>query len=184
LFSQFITILDDYSEHLESRNFIFVLGVTTDLEMIDKKVMTVNRLEKSIELKIPNFDSRLEIIESLLNEQSVDENTIKVIVENTNGYVLADLNKLMYKLLEIEENKFVIPSNNLLLKIKNNKPFVISKTSNNDDIIVNGGLSLDDFYGIDDIKKKIKVSILDPLNNFERYLKIGISPPKGILFFY
>jgi SpoVK/Ycf46/Vps4 family AAA+-type ATPase len=42
-------------------------------------------------------------------------------------------------------------------------------------------ITFNDLYGIDDIIQEIKNSVIQPFHHPEKYIELGISPPKGIL---
>ncbi|KAI8647240.1 P-loop containing nucleoside triphosphate hydrolase protein [Parasitella parasitica] len=42
-------------------------------------------------------------------------------------------------------------------------------------------ITFKDLFGIDDIIQEIKTSVIQPFHNPDKYIELGISPPKGIL---
>lgn len=96
----------------------------------------------------------------------------------THGFVPSDLQSLSSQaiLLLIKNKKNVLSIDHFLHAL------TIVKPSNMNEFASKiPDIKFSDIYGMDDIIQEIKTSVIQPFKNPERYMELGISPPKGIL---
>lgn len=96
----------------------------------------------------------------------------------THGFVPSDLQSLSSQaiLLLIKNKENVLSIDHFLHAL------TIVKPSNMNEFASKiPDIKFSDIYGMDDIIQEIKTSVIQPFKNPERYMELGISPPKGIL---
>eukprot|EP01080_Neovahlkampfia_damariscottae_P003588 gene3588-6323_t len=176
--SEFCYLLDQLSN--DSDSFVFVIGITSDVNLVDINLRRIGRFEREFEVTVPTPESRKSIITKLLKTTQFDEfeTLIQVLTEKTQGFVAADIIKLI--------------RNSLFLSLNQNKKFDFDcfeeslKTVNSSIINQkkqNFESNFSNLVGIEEIKEKIKIALLDPLIFSEKYKKLNLSPPKGILLY-
>ncbi|MFA7575986.1 MAG: ATP-binding protein, partial [archaeon] len=100
---QLLTELDNVS----LKDIIFI-AATNRPDLIDKSFLRSGRIDKIIEFKIPSAKERKEIIDLLIKKTPHEKININLIVEETDGFVGADLSLLITDatLLAIKQNKY------------------------------------------------------------------------------
>ncbi|KAI8975692.1 P-loop containing nucleoside triphosphate hydrolase protein [Mycotypha africana] len=103
---------------------------------------------------------------------------IKSISEVTYGFVPTDLQSLTSKAAFsfIKESTTNITDRHFKQALINTKPSNINEYSSKIPDI-----TFKDIYGIDNVLQEVKTSVIEPFRSPEKYIKLGISPPKGIL---
>ncbi|GME71500.1 unnamed protein product [Ambrosiozyma monospora] len=82
----------------EGLDGVYVLAATSRPDLIDSALLRPGRLDKSIICDLPDFENRLDIIKTVIeNKFSVDDGLdLKYLAEETDGYSGADLQALVY----------------------------------------------------------------------------------------
>ena len=103
--NQLLTEMDGVVE----RGQIFVIGATNRLELVDEAMLRPGRLDKKIEVPLPNEDGRRDILEKILNQinpelidHSIDLQEIANMSETFSG---ADLGAIITEATEMAINK-------------------------------------------------------------------------------
>lgn len=133
------------------------------MEIVKKNIYIVLRLL----LELP-FQSKSE-------RQSILHHISKI----THGFVPSDLlslcSQVILSLIKNQTQQF-LKLQDFLNALKIVKPSNLNEFASKIPDI-----SFSDLFGIDDIIQEIKTSVIQPFKHPERYLELGISPPKGIL---
>ena len=88
LVSCFLSLLDGVNEH----KGVFIIATSSNTSAIDPALRRPGRIDKEIELSIPNTVVRKEILKSLLAEYNIaDENFVQELVLKSDGMVYSDL---------------------------------------------------------------------------------------------
>ncbi|KAI8371282.1 P-loop containing nucleoside triphosphate hydrolase protein [Choanephora cucurbitarum] len=98
--------------------------------------------------------------------------------KRTHGFVPSDLQSLSSQaiLLLIKQKSECITLSHFQSALTVVKPSNLNEfASKIPDVLFN------DIFGMDDIIQEIKTSVIQPFQHPERYIELGISPPKGIL---
>jgi transitional endoplasmic reticulum ATPase len=175
---EFLISLDELSK----KNLpIVVIGFCRSVDDIYKPLISAKRFERVIELRIPSSTSRSSIISHFFTKHKIPLEYTTYVCEHTMGFVKAEIHRII---LEASLNSSVaqqdlsqIHFENVLKNFQPNRlqKMVMSKTLKK--------VTLQDFVGFDEIKERIRLSILDPMRNFEKYSMIGIDPPRGVLLY-
>jgi transitional endoplasmic reticulum ATPase len=151
--SELCFCLDDLSKL--SNSFVFVIGITNEINSIDLNLRKIERFEREFEITVPKPENRKEIIKYLLKGSGMEnsDSLIHFLCDKTQGFVASDLVKLI--------------RNSLFQSIKQNKELDFNcfeeslktvKSSIMDHKQYNFETNFSNLFGIDEIKNKIKVN--------------------------
>ncbi|KAM9959590.1 hypothetical protein ACTFIR_000673 [Dictyostelium discoideum] len=194
---QFLTLLDGIGAR---KGNLIIIAATNRPNQIDNALRRPGRLDREIEIPVPNKQQRLDILKlycSKLPISSTPSNLLDQIADETVGYVGANIQFLCrdsafiafskYNLLKYQNNeqnenekKYFIEIEDFRESIKNN-PASILKGEHLVENISN--VSWDDIGGLDDIKEELRQAIEWPNLYKESFEKFGLSPPKGIILY-
>lgn len=103
---------------------------------------------------------------------------LRQVARQTHGFVPSDLQSLTSQaiLLLMKQQEHHITLSHFKHALTIVKPSNLNEFSSSIPDI-----TFKDVYGMDDIIQEIKTSVIQPFHHPERYIELGISPPKGIL---
>ncbi len=182
---------------LESRENVIVIAATNRQEAIDPALRRGGRFDREIEIGVPNREGRKEILQiHTRNMPLTDDVDLDEISELTHGYVGADLESVckeaaMSVLREVlpeidmdEEipsevlEKLVVDEDAMLDGIRNVEPSQMREV-----MVEVPQVSWDDIGGLEDTKERLQEMVEWPQKYPERFEKMGIDVPKGILLY-
>lgn len=190
--SQLLTLMDG----MESRGKVVVIAATNRPDSIDPALRRPGRLDREIEIGIPDDDGRLEILSIHTRGMPIDEKVdLKRISKITHGFVGADLEVLSKEaamrslrrvLPEIDLDREKIPPA-LLQKIqiteedfgsalKEVRPSALREVQ-----VQVPDVEWDDVGGLGDLKEELRQAVEWPVKHREAYDYAGVEAPKGIL---
>ncbi|MEW5760741.1 MAG: CDC48 family AAA ATPase [Candidatus Thermoplasmatota archaeon] len=191
--AQLLTLMDG----LIGRGKVIVIGATNRVDAIDPALRRPGRFDREIVIGVPDKEGRREILQVHTRGMPLEENfDIDYFTDVTHGFVGADLAALAREaamkslrryLPEIDVEK-PVPAD-VLEKMKvTNDDFKealkeIEPSSLRDVFVDIPNVSWDDIGGLDEIKQMLKEVVEWPLKYPDRFKKVGISPPKGILLY-
>nr|CCA21420.1 cell division cycle protein 48 putative [Albugo laibachii Nc14] len=184
-------------DYIKESSEIFVIATTCRLDDIDQSICSNGRLEFEVQLEPPTRKQRLEILEIIAKDWPSTNDVARFLAQasdSTGGYVAADLIRLCQRiLLDIgsssqskspgDASSFDISEEIVRRALSSTFPSVLqgytilrkgSQFCTNADPFAK-------FHGLDDIIREIRIALLEPLMNCDRYLRFGAVPPKGIL---
>ncbi len=85
--SQFLTEMDGIQELFN----VIVIGATNRIDIIDKALLRAGRFDLILNLPLPNFEARLQILKIHSQHLSVKEGLLKWVASRTKGFSGADL---------------------------------------------------------------------------------------------
>ncbi|KAI8878413.1 AAA-domain-containing protein [Backusella circina FSU 941] len=183
--SSMLMYLIDQLNQPESNHYVFVIAITSRLHSIDPCFLRSGRLDFIQELIIKLPEQRLSILniitENLPFKSHMDrENILFNISRVTHGFVPTDLQNLCAQvvLLLVNENSEWVQYDHFERALSNIKPSNLNEFASK---IPN--IRFSDIYGINDVIEEIKTSVIQPFKQPEKYIELGISPPKGILIY-
>lgn len=192
--AQLLTMMDG----LEERGEIVVIGATNRVGAIDPALRRPGRFDREIELAVPKKDDRLEILQIHTRNMPLDEEVVlEDLSSETHGFVGADISALckeaaMHALrrvlpdIDLDEEhipkdvleKLRITEEDFKEGLKDTEPSAMREV-----LIEVPQVSWDDIGGLDDVKQDIIEAIEWPLTSPEKFVEMGIRPPKGVLLF-
>ncbi|KAI9251726.1 P-loop containing nucleoside triphosphate hydrolase protein [Sporodiniella umbellata] len=172
-----LTQLIDQSEHN-----VFILATTSRLHEIDPRFLRSGRLDILQELSIKRPHQRheiLKIVTKALPFESLEEKdlTIEKISKITHGYTPSDLQSVCTQaVMCVIENEEPLRLSHFIQALAVVKPSGLSEFGSKIPSV-----RFSDIYGLEDIIHELKTCVIQPFENPEMYLDMGIDPPKGIL---
>ena len=181
---------------LKGRGHIIVIGATNRPDAIDEALRRPGRFDREVEIGIPAKAGRNEIIQIHTRGMPLTEDVnLQRFSEITHGYTGADLEALSREAamkalrrylpqIDLEEKR--IPHEVLDQMVVNNEDFLdafreITPTAMREVYIEVPNIPWDEVGGLEEVKQNLKEAVEWPLKNPERFTRLGINPPKGIL---
>lgn len=192
--SQLLTLMDG----LRERGDVIVIGATNRPEALDPALRRPGRFDREIAIGVPDRNGRKEILEihtrgmPLAKDVNLDE-----LADITYGFVGADLAALCREaamaalrryLPKLDLSRDRIPvevlrsirvtREDFLTALRNIEPSALREI-----IIEVPRVKWDDIGDLEEVKEALKDAVELPLKMPDRFEKVGIRPPKGILLF-
>ena len=181
---------------LKGRGHIIVIGATNRPDAIDEALRRPGRFDREVEIGIPAKAGRIEILQIHTRGMPLAEDVnLQRFSEITHGYTGADLEALSREAamkalrrylprIDLEEKR--IPHEVLDQMVVNNEDFLnafreITPTAMREVYIEVPNIPWDEVGGLEEVKQNLKEAVEWPLKNPERFTRLGINPPKGIL---
>jgi transitional endoplasmic reticulum ATPase len=190
--SQMLSLMDG----LEGRGKVIVIAATNRQNALDPALRRPGRFDREIEIKVPDKNGRLEILQihsrNMPLDTDVDQKKIAAI---THGFVGADLEylckeaamKCLRRLLpdlNLEDeklppetlDKLIITQNDFNQAIKDVMPSAMREV-----FLESPDVKWEDIGGLEGVKRELQEAVEWPLRYPDLYAKIGHTVPKGIL---
>ncbi len=192
--SQLLTLMDG----LETRGKVIVIGATNRPNAIDPALRRPGRFDREIELKVPDKQGRLEILQiHTRNMPLADDVDLEKIASQTHGFVGADLEYLA-KEAAMKALKRVLPKINLeeeripaevLNEIRvTMQDFLdalkeITPSAMREVYLETPDVKWADIGGLEEVKTELREAVEWPLKFPEVYKRLNYKIPKGILLY-
>ena len=190
--SQMLSLMDG----LEGRGKVIVIAATNRQNALDPALRRPGRFDREIEIKVPDKNGRLEILQIHSRNMPLDTDVDqKKIAAVTHGFVGADLEylckeaamKCLRRLLpdlNLEDeklppetlDKLIITQNDFNQAIKDVMPSAMREV-----FLESPDVKWEDIGGLEGVKRELQEAVEWPLRYPELYAKIGHTVPKGIL---
>ncbi|KAI5190033.1 transitional endoplasmic reticulum ATPase [Nematocida minor] len=192
--SQLLTLMDG----LNSRATVIVIGATNRPNSIDPALRRFGRFDREIEIGIPDFAGRLEIMrihtKNILMAESTD---IEKIAKDTHGYTGSDLASLCSEaalqqirekmhLFDLDSDTLDIGVLNSLAVSQENFEYALRHTdpsSLRETVLEAPNVSWDDVGGLEQVKTELREMVQYPVEYPDLYREFGMSPSRGVLFY-
>ncbi len=181
---------------LKGRGNVIVIGATNRPEGLDPALRRPGRFDREIEIGIPDREGRYEILQIHTRGMPLSgEVDLKKISEITHGYTGADLEALSREAamkalrrylprIDLEEkriphevlDKMVVTDDDILGAFRE-----VTPTAMREVFIETPNVQWSDVGGLEEVKQNLIEAVEWPLKNPERFKRLGITPPKGIL---
>jgi len=192
--AQLLALMDG----LESRGQVIVIGATNRPNALDPALRRPGRFDREIEIGIPDKKGRKEILQIHTRGMPLAPDVdIDKLAEITKGYTGADLAALCREAamkcirrilpsIDFNEEKLspeildqlVVTMRDFLEAYKEITPTALREVE-----IETPNVTWDDIGGLEDVKQKLIESIEWPIRYADRFEKLGIKPPKGVLLY-
>src|SRR5919199_200797 len=190
--SQMLSLMDG----LEGRGKVIVIAATNRQNALDPALRRPGRFDREIEIKVPDKNGRLEILQIHSRNMPLDSDVDhKKIAAVTHGFVGADLEylckeaamKCLRRLLpdlNLEDeklpsetlDKLIITQNDFNQAIKDVMPSAMREV-----FLESPDVKWQDIGGLEGVKRELQEAVEWPLRYPDLYAKIGHTVPKGIL---
>ncbi|WBW70734.1 ribosome biogenesis factor recycling AAA family ATPase [Schizosaccharomyces osmophilus] len=188
-----LTLLDGMS----SAGKVAVFAATNRPNFIDEALRRPGRLEKEIEVGIPDKNARLDILKLLFENvpNTLSPEEMEDLAGRTHAYVGADLTavvreaalRAIKRALRIrneagdattKETPGAVELDDVELALTS-----VRQSAMREFIIESPNVKWSQIGGQEDVKQKLKESVEWPLTHPETFSRLGVRPPKGILLY-
>jgi len=192
--AQLLALMDG----LTDRGNVIVLGATNRPDSIDPALRRPGRFDREVEISVPNFDGRLEILQIHTRGMPLAEGVdIKDLTSELHGYTGADIKSLCREsamkaikryLPKIDLETERIPSEVLQsMEIKlidfYDAMHEVVPTAMREFYVERPKVWWDDVGGLHEIKDALKDNLILAMKDPGKFSKMGIKPPKGALIY-
>lgn len=191
--AQLLTLMDG----LKERGQVVVIGATNRIDAIDPALRRPGRFDREVEIGVPDQKDRLEIFQIHTRSMPLSKDVnIEYISDRTHGFVGADISALAkeaamkalrrflpkIKLDEVVPREMLesiqVTGNDFEEALKEVEPSAMREV-----MIEKPKVKWDDVGGLDEAKQEIKEAIEWPLKFPDKFEKMSIRPPRGILLY-
>ena len=192
--SQLLTLMDG----LKSRGQVIVIGATNRPNTIDPALRRFGRFDREIDIGVPDDIGRMEILRIHTRNMKLDKDVdIEEIAKDTHGYVGADLAQLCSEaalqcirekmdLIDIEDDTIdaqVLESMAVTQEHFKHAMGATNPSTLRETVVEVPNVKWEDIGGLEEVKKNLQEMILYPIEHPEKFLKFGMQPSKGVLFY-
>ena len=185
--STLLTLLDG----MEESEGVILIGATNRPNAIDSSLRRPGRLDREIEIGVPNEKGRREILKVFLSRMKhrLSEEEVSSVAKETHGYVGADLQSLCkeaalkalrrYNMCDNKcENSLCVLLIDLKDSLKQVRPSALREIS-----IEVPNVRWEDIGGQEEVKERMREAVEWPLKYPHVFERMNVSVPKGILLF-
>ena len=192
--AQLLALMDG----LTDRGNVIVLGATNRPDSVDPALRRPGRFDREIEISVPNADGRLEVLQIHTRGMPIAEDVeLKILASELHGYTGADMKSLCREaamksirryLPEIDLETEKIPSKilqSMEIKIIDfyDAMHEVIPTAMREFYVERSKIFWENVGGLDEAKKILEENLIAAINEPEKFLKMGIKPPKGALLY-
>ncbi|MGZ7049728.1 MAG: CDC48 family AAA ATPase, partial [Methanobacterium sp.] len=192
--AQLLTLMDG----LKARGQVMVIGATNRVDALDPAIRRPGRLDREIEIGVPDKDGRKEVLQIHTRGMPMEEDVdLDEISEVTYGFVGADLESLAKEaamrvlrriLPEIKSDEEEIPKEVLQKIIVKKSDFKealkeIQPSALREVLVQVPDIKWGDIGGLENAKQELQEAVEWPLKYPENFEKFGVRPPKGVLIY-
>ena len=192
--AQLLTLMDG----LKARRKVIVIGATNRVDAIDSALRRAGRFDREIEVRIPDQEGRLEILQIHTRGMPLGADVeLESIAEVTHGFTGSDiaalakeaalmrLRKIMPTLnleeqtipAEVLEN-LVVDRSDFEESLKEVQPSALREI-----VVEVPNVRWNEVGGLEEVKQLLHEMVELPLNQPEAFLRLGIRPSKGVLLY-
>ena len=192
--AQLLALMDG----LTDRGNVIVLGATNRPDSVDPALRRPGRFDREMEISVPNADGRLEVLQIHTRGMPIgDDVELKMLASELHGYTGADMKSLCREAamksirrylpkIDLETEK--IPSKilqSMEIKIIDfyDAMHEVVPTAMREFYVERSKIYWENVGGLDDAKKILEENLISAMNEPEKFLKMGIKPPKGALLY-
>uniref|UniRef100_A0A7C3EZK7 AAA family ATPase n=1 Tax=Candidatus Methanomethylicus mesodigestus TaxID=1867258 RepID=A0A7C3EZK7_9CREN len=192
--AQLLALLDG----LETRGDVIVIGATNRQNALDPALRRPGRFDREIEIGVPDTMGRYEILQIHTRNMPLSKDVdLKRLASITHGFVGADLAALAREsamkalrryLPQIDLQQERIPQElldklEIIMEDFTNAFREVTPTELREVYVEIPNVKWEDVGGLEDVKQELIESIEWPLKFADRFKRLGIKPPKGVLLY-
>lgn len=192
--AQLLTMMDG----LESRGQVIVIAATNRVDSVDPALRRPGRFDREIEIGVPDETGRKEILQIHTRGMPLaDDVDLDAMADDTHGFVGADIESLTKEaamkalrryLPEIDLDEEDIPPSLIDRMIIKRDDFrgalnEVDPSAMREVLVELPKMTWEDVGGLHDAKRQVKESVEWPLTAPEKFERMGIEPPAGVLLY-
>lgn len=174
------------------------MAATNRASTIEPALRRPGRFDRELDMGIPDEQGRLEILQIKTRDMRLGNDVdLEFLARNTHGYVGADLQQLcMEAALEcirgkmglIDFDRDQVDKKILDSIVVEGKHFdhavgIVAPSSLRENQVEVPDVKWEDVGGLEDVKRELHETVQYPVEHAEKYIKFGMSPSKGVLFY-
>lgn len=188
--TQLVTLFDDL-QSISSSN-VLVVATTAKSDLVDGSLRRPGRLDMEFEIYVPTPNMRMEILTKLLTRipNTLSRADVQIISFVTHGFVGADLYGLCSRAIinavkRHQKDKDIASDDEPeVMMVDFHYALTTTKPSAMKEVLVEvPNVRWSDIGGQKDLKLKLKQAVEWPLKHPEAFVRMGITPPRGVLMF-
>lgn len=165
---------------------VVVVGATNTLLGVDISVRRPGRFDVEIEVGVPDIEGRASILEKMMQKMnnggksSVTKQDIQIVAEKTHGYVGGDLFCLVREAVmkAVGRNGDLVGVEDLVGAMGEIRPSAMREV-----VLEMPKVKWDDIGGQKELKRKLYEMVELPLRESDKFKKMGIKAPRGVLLY-
>ncbi|WP_327050869.1 CDC48 family AAA ATPase [Halomicrococcus gelatinilyticus] len=192
--AQLLTMMDG----LEARGQVIVIAATNRVDSVDPALRRPGRFDREIEIGVPDESGRKEILQIHTRGMPLsDDVNLGGLANDTHGFVGADIESLTKEaamkalrryLPEIDLDEESIPPSLIDRMIVKREDFrgalnEVEPSAMREVLVELPKISWDDVGGLEEAQEDVKESVEWPLSSPEKFDRMGIDPPSGVLLY-
>ena len=192
--AQLLALMDG----LTDRGNVVVLGATNRPDSVDPALRRPGRFDRELEISVPNIDGRIEILQIHTRGMPIGKDVdLEKLASELHGYTGADIKSLCREsaikairryLPKIDLENKRIPSKTLQsMEIQlcdlSDAMHEVVPTAMREFYVERAKILWKDVGGLSYAKKVLEDNIITSINNPNKFSKMGIRPPKGVLLY-
>jgi transitional endoplasmic reticulum ATPase len=192
--AQLLTMMDG----LEERGQVIVIAATNRVDSVDPALRRPGRFDREIEIGVPDVEDRQEIFNIHTRGMPLaDDVDIERLSNETHGFVGADIASLAKEgamkalrryLPEIDLDSEDIPPEMIDRMVVNEDDFKkalreVEPSAMREVLVELPQVTWNEVGGLKDERQEVREAIEWPLSSPEKFQRMGIEPPKGVLLY-
>lgn len=192
--SQLLTLMDG----MKKSTNIVVMAATNRPNSIDGALRRFGRFDREIDIGVPDAIGRLEILRIHTKNMRLDEDVdLEQIAADTHGHVGADLASVCseaalqqirekFDMIDLDDEVIDVEVLDSLAVTMDNFNFAVAKSTPStlrETFVEIPNVSWNDVGGLEKVKQELKEMVQYPVQHPEKFLKYGMSPSRGVLFY-
>ncbi|MFB6082545.1 MAG: AAA family ATPase, partial [Halanaeroarchaeum sp.] len=192
--AQLLTMMDG----LEGRGQVIVIAATNRVDAVDPALRRPGRFDREIEIGVPDEVGREEILKIHTRGMPLsDDVNLSKLADDTHGFVGADIESLTKEaamralrryLPEIDLDEEDIPPSLIDRMIVKRGDFQdalneVEPSAMREVLVELPKVTWEDVGGLEDAKTEVKESVEWPLTDPQKFTRMGIRPPSGVLLY-
>jgi len=192
--AQLLALMDGLTE----RGNVIVLGATNRPDSVDPALRRPGRFDREVEISVPNEDGRLEVLLIHSRGMPISKDVdLKILSSELHGYTGADIKSLCREaamksirryLPEIDLETEKIPSEVLKsMEVKlidfYDAMHEVVPTAMREFYVERPKVWWQDVGGLEETKQTLRDNLILAMKEPDKFLKMGIKPPKGALLY-
>jgi len=192
--AQLLALMDG----LTDRGNVVVLGATNRPDSVDPALRRPGRFDREIEISVPNIDGRIEILQIHTRGMPIGKDVdLKKLASELHGYTGADIKSLCREsaikairryLPEIDLENERIPSKileSMEIKLRDfyDATLTVIPTTMREFYVERPKVWFKNVGGLNDEKKILEDNMVAAINSPNKFRKMGVKPPKGVLLY-
>lgn len=172
-----LALIDGHDQECED---VFLVATSTNIASLDSALRRPGRFDREIELQPPSCQDRKIFLEGMLSNIAHNLSSLELesLSHKTAGFVLGDL------ILLVKEACLALKCTRSLTMADFESAFcVVGPSLLRNSICDIPNVSWSDIAGLEETKLQLKESVEYPLRFPEKFLRLGLAPPKGVLLY-